>query len=769
MTARYVSRSRSSLQRALVAALLVAVCSLTLAPAASATLPDARAYELVSPVEENAVAPYAAVPSVGGEAVDFQARGAFAGASSGSLNLYQASRVVTGWQTTPLTPTPPSPLGPLEEQVPLFYSPDLSQTIFTTPESYEPGDDDGGALDLYLRSSDGALTWLSQGPEGDSAPDEVTFDGATPDASSVLFSSAESLLPAAGELEPGVLPPPEYLYDRLPSTSQTQLVDVDEAGRLIGGASSELTASFSPSEDSIALASTEGFRDGETVTVGEGASAERAKVRDVEPGLLIFASHALSSAHAARQPVTGQPAGAVLGDGTSLTSGPPPASQYLPADVTGTTTHALSSDSSRIFFESPSPQTGQTVSLYMREDDRRTVLIAASRAAGERPPEPSEQVRFEGASETGSLVFYTYAHGLYAYDAETATARTIAPSVLGVTAISSDGSRIYFVSDALLASNANSQGAAAAEGEPNLYVYDTSTGSMTFIATVASSDVEGEGHDPAGLVAEPDIDRPAVPTPDGSVLVFAAHGNLTGQNPAERYAEIYRYSVAEGQLVCVSCTRAGLEPTGNATFGETAGGTYDPPGLSSPISANGDEVFFDTPDSLVPEDQNQDAPPDPLTGEPGSTDVYEWEGGEVHLISCGCTASASTLQGTTPSGDDVFFATTAKLVPQATGFVSLYDARVGDGFPPPPNDAPPSCTSGCREAFIQPPPLAAPASTTVQGPGNLPTAMPPKPKPLVCRKGTVKKRVKKKTICVKKKAKGATAAHRTDVPSRPAR
>lgn len=665
-------------------AMLALSASLAVAPPASAALPDARAYELVSPPEENALAPYAAVPSVSGGAVDFQARGAFAGATSGSLSLYQASRTADGWQTAPLTPTPSSPLGALEEQVPLFYSPDLSQTIFTTPESYAPGDDDGGALNLYLHSPGGALTWLSQGSEGGSEPDEVTFDGATPDVGSVVFSTAESLLPAATPLETGLFPAPEYLYDRLVSGGGTQLIDVNSEGELL----------------------------------------------DSE--------------------------GAVLGDGIHLTAGPPPASEYVPADVGGTTTNAISSDGSKVFFESPPPTAPGLVSLYMREDGDRTVLIAQS-----VPPEGAqapEDVRFEGASVDGSLVLYTSAGALFEFNTSTLATVTIAPSVLGVTAISNDGSHVLFVSDSTLSANANSQGAVATEGEPNLYAYDTSTATTTFIATVAQSDVEGEGHAPAGLVAEPDIDRPAVPTPDGSVLVFAAHGNLTGQNPAERFMEIYRYSMAEEQLVCLSCTAHGVEPTGDASFGETAGGTYDPPGLSSPISANGQEVFFDTPDSLVPEDQNASAPPNPLTGGPSSIDVYEWEGGGVHLISCGCTASASTLQGTTSSGDDVLFTTTAKLVPETTGFTSLYDARVGGGFPPPPSAENPPCSAGCRNPFTEPPAFEAPASTTVQGQGNLPAAVSAKPKPLVCRKGYTKKRVKEKTVCVKKKAKRAARA-----------
>ena len=386
------------------------------------------------------------------------------------------------------------------------------------------------------------MTWLSQGPEGGTAPDEVTFDAATPDAGSVVFSTAEPLLAAAAPLEAGDAPEAEYLYDRLVSSGQTELIDVDEAGQLLGSASTVLTAAVSAGAPELVVASTEGFRQGESILLGSGATAESVQVYRIEGpnALALRAPQTPKSPHAEGEPVLGQSAGAVLGDGTTLTSGPPPAYQYVPADLTGTTTHAISADGRRVFFESPSPEARQTVSLYMREDDSRTVLIASSTPV-ERENPPVPPVRYEGASEDGSLVFYTSAGGLFEYDTESNATVTIAPSVLGVTAISNDGSHVFFVSDSLLSANANSEGAMAREGKPNLYAYDTSTAATTFIATLAQSDVEGEGHGPAGLVAEPDIDRPAVPTPDGSVLVFAAHGNLTGQNPAERYTEIYRY------------------------------------------------------------------------------------------------------------------------------------------------------------------------------------------------------------------------------------
>ena len=242
-----------------------------------AALPDGRAYELVSPAEEGAVAPYAAVPSLRGEAVDFQARGAFAGAGSGSLNLYQATahrEPAGGPRRSPRRrPRPGSDAG----AGPLFYSPDLLQTIFTTPASYTPEDEDGGALNLYLRSSNGALTWLSQGSEGASAPDEVTFDGATPDASSVVFSTAAALVPTATQPEHvSVYPEPEYLYDRLLSAGQTSLVNVNNAGEPVGlQTSTTLTEGAAAGELVLQVLSTAGFAPGSTLTVEPGGPLAR--------------------------------------------------------------------------------------------------------------------------------------------------------------------------------------------------------------------------------------------------------------------------------------------------------------------------------------------------------------------------------------------------------------------------------------------------------------------------------------------------------------
>jgi hypothetical protein len=914
---------------------LVVLGLLGVAGGASAALPDGRGYELVSPVAKNGVSPYAAVPSRSGEAVDFQAAGAFAGATSGSLNLYQSARTSSGWQTTPLTPTPATPMGPLEEQAPVFFSPDLTQTIFTTPQSYAPGDADSGGLDLYLRSSNGALGWLSQGSQGGTVPDQVTFDGATPDAGHVLFSSGESLTADATGVEPSPLfPEAEFLYDRMPASGQTHLVNVNESGEPTGGAgnaqatiaanpgaASTLTSEYEAAEEesSIHVASTAGFVGGRMVTIEPGGPAEEKLLMNVVIGETLVVRHALAHDHAAGvevvqaaggpvagdtsltlasdagfvngYPITIEPGGpeqetqiingavgtelnvlgedglihshpvgvavvqdsygAILGNGTTLTTGAPPASEYLPADARGgTTTHAISSDGSKVFFESPPPVSGKPVGLYMRENDSRTVEIAGS-------------AQFEGASADGSLVFYTTAtktlfgidqtRQLYAFNttghqigqvpamsaiplsiglngdepptttltseaargdtsiAVVSTAGFVAGETIylaapgggsvtaviasvsdahhlaltealyhvyndvgavpfpvgnaiagsfrqaSVTAVSNDGSHVYFTSNGVLAANTNAAGHTAVGNSPNLYVYDTGSGETTFIATVAERDVVAEGFGPGPLVREPDVSRAAVPTPDGGVLVFASAGNLTGQNPAEEFSEVYRYAAGDGSLVCVSCTAAGVEPTGDAGFGETAGGTYDPSSLSSPMSEDGSRVFFQTPDSLIPEDTNGSAPPSAKFGTPSSTDVYEWEAGKVHLISSGTSSNPAVLDGTTPSGDDVFFTTDADLVPADSdgGYENVFDARVGGGFPVSAGGTPSCVGQSCRAAFGAPPAFGAPGSVLLGGSGNLPAPpvakgtvkTKPKAKAGKCRSGFVRKRGR----CVKKK------------------
>ena len=708
-------------------------------------LPDCRAYELVTRFEEggreaglDGLETGIGVPSAGGRAVDWEAVGACCQASSAALNLYQSTRRSDGWQTSALTPAPSRPLvGLFEEQVPVFWSSDLSQTIFSTPASYAAGDERPGnsrADDLYLRSPSGTLTWLSQGQVGNAtAPDSATFDGATPDASEVVFSSVEALTPDATRLAT-LDPPPQYLYVRDLATETTSLVDV----------------------------------------YGEGASEQ-----------LIG------------------PDGATLGNGGPLEEG-----GAQPPTFAGTTTNAISDDGSKIFFESPPAEAhglpeGAAAHLYVRDldDDQTTALD---------DPTSSGSARYEGAAADGSLAFFTSDEALDGapsadelYEFDTATKATIQIStgnsgseptdgIVGVSAISNDGSHVYFVDDSVLATNSGAHGRTAAKGQPNLYVYNTRTRATVFIATLAWLDVDdcnttcGEGR-PAVLVAEPDTDRPSVPTPDGSVLVFESSGDLTGENSspasaltatarigertitvastagflvghtitigtgaaeeldvvsavegatqltlgdglvgehaaeaavAEPNFEVYRYSEAGSSLVCISCTPIGVTPTASATLGDSGGGSYAPPEHAVAMSEDGSRIFFDSPDPLVPKAAESVEVPGLFGTSLEPPNVYEWEDGRVFLISDGSTAG-SYLDGTTPSGEDVFFTTPSQLVPtQFGGGEDIYDARIGGGFPAPPASVVSCEGQECRTTTGPTAFLPIPASATVTGAGN---------------------------------------------------
>jgi hypothetical protein len=139
-------------------------------------LPDDRAYELVTSYVDggesglNGVQVGHGVPSPDGEALDWPALGGCCGATSAADELYRSDRGPEGWQTESLTPHPSEPLlGLFEEQVPMFWSSDLSNTIFATPASYAPGDrrpSGSHSFDLYLEEPSGALDWISQGPSG---------------------------------------------------------------------------------------------------------------------------------------------------------------------------------------------------------------------------------------------------------------------------------------------------------------------------------------------------------------------------------------------------------------------------------------------------------------------------------------------------------------------------------------------------------------------------------------------------------------------------
>ena len=235
---------------------LAAVCAALVGvalPAAALALPDGRGYEQVTPVDKNGIDTGAGIPSTNGNAANWEAIGGCCGATSSAVTLYQSKRTATGWTTNALTPKPPNGglVGLFAEQAPLWWTGDLTKTIYTTPASYDAGDQrppGPGAsnfLDLYLQDANsGALTWLSQGPFPGSGSNPVTstFDGASADGQHVGFSSPDRLVPEATGLA-DLNTPPQFLYERNVAAGTTDLINVAQT-TLTGAASGPVSTTL---------------------------------------------------------------------------------------------------------------------------------------------------------------------------------------------------------------------------------------------------------------------------------------------------------------------------------------------------------------------------------------------------------------------------------------------------------------------------------------------------------------------------------------------
>jgi hypothetical protein len=475
--------------------------------------------------------------------------------------------------------------------------------------------------------------------------------------------------------------------------------------------------------------------------------------------------------------------------------------------------NAVAAGGSEIFFASC--PTSATAQLYMRLESARTVHISTPLAAdcvsGPCIGSHEQLGQFVGANEAGTRAFFTTNQPLVTGDTDMtsdlymaeigcpeveadceAAKREVtslvqvshAPSVgeaaevQGVTALSPDGQRVYFVAHGVL-SGANAEGAVPAKGAENLYVYDRGEGVGTeeattrFIADLCSgpqlsgvvmdhgcpSDLEVGGRNDDGLWSS--NSKEAQTTGDGSFLVFTTYGRLLASD-TDTGRDVYRYDAQSETLDRVSVGEEGYSQNGNAEgydvrlplrqVGQVQ--VNDELGYRA-ISEDGSRIVFETNEPLSPDDSN------------GLTNAYEWHKepgwseGKVALVSTGSDEYpvGEELGGShlvkevmiTPSGRDIFFLTTQGLVSQDTdGAEDVYDARLGEGFPSAPESTKECEGDACQDSLTNPAPLLVPGSA-VQAPGeNLapPAAEPKKKASPKCAKGKKLSHGK----CVKAKA-----------------
>jgi Tol biopolymer transport system component len=684
-------------------------------------LPDCRAYEQVSPVDKNG---YAIVPpagggftedlaraSVSGEAITYVSFGSFADpAAAMYVSRYVSRRGAGGWSTQNITPPYSSYLTSVEGPYwSLVFTPELSMGVVET---------NGGAVgarceNLYL--ADIASSSYQQMTNCGNAPE---VQGASTDLSHIVFT------PERG----GVL------YEWV--GGQLSKVDVANDGTSIkaqvGGMPGSIGSSHSiMKNDRWHAVSDDGLRIFFTDVEEGTADYEQLYVRENPEQLqsaLGLQGECIESGKACTVEVSAS-------QRTIADSHGPQLAEYLGASV----------DGSKVFFD--------------------------SRA------ELTNNANTGGADNAANLYEYDLKSGVLTdLTVDTNAGDLEGAAVLGMVTAGEDGSYVYYVADGVLASGAAPGNCAAKPNASpvgatcNLYVQHYNGTEWTppvFIATLAAGDAEDwlKGSQIEGGGIGGPANNTARITPDGTHLAFLSEKSLTGYDnqPAEPadcepYAgagsipcsEVFSFDATQPlspeNPVCVSCNPSGARPVGPSRLSEINNASdpfyYTPRNFSE----DGSRLFFDSRDALVPHASN------------GRQNVYEHEGGHVHLISNGAGSYDSSFLDASPSGDDVFIATADRLVPQdQDSQVDVYDAKVGGGFPV--SVSPPACDNGdsCKGPVSpQPSVFGAPASATFSGAGNLaPVAVKPavkakaKPKPKPCKKGFVKKHAR----CVKKKAK----------------
>jgi hypothetical protein len=322
--------------------------------------------------------------------------------------------------------------------------------------------------------------------------------------------------------------------------------------------------------------------------------------------------------------------------------------------------------------------------------------------------------------------------------------------VLGVVRVAPDGSRVYYVATGDLLTASEQEGLEH-EGRPvpekgaaNLYEYDANTGVTLFVGALCSGrELSGSVEDascpsPTGTDLElwrGNFGEAQTAGADGRYLLFATYAQLTGSD-ANAVSDIYRFDAETDELVRVSGGEGGFAADGN----EGAHGSQIAPGNhggrvflqyelnNRAISEDGSRIVFSSADALSPAVSN------------GLRNAYEWhEGppgseGSVSLISSGSSVEPVPFRGNvviSADGSGIFFETVDGLVPQDTdGAPDIYDARLGGGEPPRPEERRRCEGDACQGPLTDPAPLFIPGSIS-QAPGENyppPQRLAPQPK-----------------------------------------
>lgn len=664
----------------------------------SSYLPDCRAYELVSPPYDGkeganvATTPWETQSSTDGNAIKFFARGSFGedviGSESLGGNEYIAERGSEGWLTHSIVPEQGSERTRLRSVTNYeATSPDLSKGVFFAFTPVVPGHPNVEHIsNLYLRndllnSGPGSYELLNDAVSpitpsikfGFIEPSEVWFAAASADWSHILFESNHDLTPEAEGLD----------------TRRAKAYEWDKGTvRLVG-------------------------------ILPDGKSAEESLPGDGVANI--------------------QFAGAWVGENA------------FEAVNGSRAAHSISADGSRVIFTGPpvgyyGSDSGPIVgNLYMRTDHSATIQLNVSERS-EMDPNGPQPARFTAATVDDSKVLFvttqaltndapvnSQSHKLYMYDVNALEGHHLKlisvdgePNDYGgndlaeaVVGMDDNANYIYFVGRNDLLPNLPPYVGGIFDYR-RLYVWHN--GTVHYVVT-HQDDQEFSQFYGWGTEALPYGDTFRVST-DGKTVAFMSsdpttasrvgYDNRDPSGPCTYNSpycyEVYTYNADSEELQCASCT-FGVPAHSDATF-VTIADTFKLPTqyLNHPLSEEGRYVFFDTRESLVPQDAN------------GRSDVYEYNtvSKRAYLLSSGTCDCDAYFVDANPSGHDAFFTTHQQLVyADIDAAADLYDARIEGGIPAQ-NRPPAVACSGeeCQGPVPSPPVFSLPASSTFSGIGN---------------------------------------------------
>lgn len=685
-----------------------------------AGLPDGRAWELASPVDKRGVAVEPLSHEGGliqaaanGRGIAFIASAPVgeeepAGNRAPEPSQLIASRTSPGaWGTHNITTPNLAAQGilPNTRREYQFFSSDLSLgAVFPAePLAASETTEEVSGLPVYLRNTNcsGGHCYQPLEKASPSLPGEDVVLAATPDLKHVGLSSKSRLFEwSAEESEPG--------------EGHIRLVSVLPSGETATesvGIGAPRVAAFEGSRRAI---SEDGSR---VVWAQKTGSAQRLYQTEFKDGATISNGIDEANEEAGISPPTQVP-GAVYG--------------------------ISSTDGNRVFFTddqrltaTASPEQEKAGDLYVYEADK---------PAGQRLTDLTPPINAGGSAAVES----------------------------GLIGASEDGSYVYFVANGVLSEGAT-QGSCSFGGvrsaKCNLYVVHNNGVAWEkpkFIARLSNEDGPDWTSEANDRLHYRVVEMTSRVSPNGHFLAFMSDQRLTNYNnldanSGEPDEEVFLYDATAnentGQLACASCNPTGAQPVGvhdvqesgegrgllvdrignwSTETEETANAHWlaaSVPGYTnldgresfyqSRYLSNEGRLFFNAADALVGQDVN------------GKEDVYEYEptavgncstdntaDGCVALISSGKSVNESTFLDAGENGNDVFFLTSARLIPSIDGDTAfdIYDARVCSGSGaeeacPPTALAPAQPCSGeeCRGAPAPQPSYGPPAGTASSG------------------------------------------------------